>query len=437
MTAIKHTEAYAYESWFFRDYTFSMPLDHNAPNGEQIEVFAREVNARGKEDSQLPWLIFFQGGPGFPSAESYRSAWVKRLTEEYRVLLLDQRGTGPSSTILAQTLAGKSDQEMANYLTHFRADSIVKDADAIRKLLEAGDRWTLAGQSFGGFCILAYLSHFPQSVENYLITGGLAGIDRSVDEIYRMTYLQLANENKRFFQLFPKDRQKVNAVVNHLRNHEVKLPSGDPLTVEKFQLLGAAFGGASGFEAMHRLLANPFVQGINGPELSYPFLKQVEAMLPFDTNPIYAILHESIYADGYATNWSAERVREEYPIFDSTADEIQFTGEMVYPWMFDQFSQLQPLKGAAQILAEKADWGKLYDREKMISAEVTGAAAVYFSDMYVPVNYSIEVASRHLYDCRPWVTNEFKHSGIGEDGQRVMDRLLGLMTGKITCNYPY
>jgi hypothetical protein len=51
---------------------------------------------------------------------------------------------------------------------HDRADSIVADAELVRRLLVPGasergrGRWTLLGQSFGGFCALTYLSMAPE-----------------------------------------------------------------------------------------------------------------------------------------------------------------------------------------------------------------------------------------------------------------------------------
>ena len=38
-----------------------------------------------------------------------------------------------------------------------------------------------------------------------------------------------------------------------------------------------------------------------------------------------------------------------------------FTGEMVYPWMFEEYEQLRPLREAANILAEYDAWPRLYD----------------------------------------------------------------------------
>ena len=55
------------------------------------------------------------------------------------MLLLDQRGTGRSTPATRQTLARLgSAQAQADYLAHFRADSIVLDAELIRRELTDG-----------------------------------------------------------------------------------------------------------------------------------------------------------------------------------------------------------------------------------------------------------------------------------------------------------
>ena len=88
------------------DHRFVVPVDHSKPEGDQITVFAREVAAPGKDKDDLPWMLFLQGGPGFPSPRpESRSGWLKRALQDYRVLLLDQRGTGLSTPINYQTLA--------------------------------------------------------------------------------------------------------------------------------------------------------------------------------------------------------------------------------------------------------------------------------------------------------------------------------------------
>src|SRR5690625_7163212 len=67
-----------------------------------------------------------------------------------------QRGTGLSTPVNRHTLAQQgAPSAQARYLRHFRAPDIVADAEAIRRALNAPP-WVTLGQSFGGFCTLAY-----------------------------------------------------------------------------------------------------------------------------------------------------------------------------------------------------------------------------------------------------------------------------------------
>ena len=50
------------------EHEFEVPLDHARPDGEKLTVFAREVVASAREEDDLPWLVFFQGGPGHEAA---------------------------------------------------------------------------------------------------------------------------------------------------------------------------------------------------------------------------------------------------------------------------------------------------------------------------------------------------------------------------------
>ena len=89
--------SYRHPGTVLTDHVFLVPLDHTKPDGEQIEVFGREVVAAGKADraDDLPWLVFLQGGPGFAAQRPVgRETWLDRALDGYRVLLLDQRGTG-------------------------------------------------------------------------------------------------------------------------------------------------------------------------------------------------------------------------------------------------------------------------------------------------------------------------------------------------------
>ncbi|MGJ8655586.1 MAG: alpha/beta fold hydrolase [Akkermansiaceae bacterium] len=406
------------------DHYFEVPLDYAQQEGEKIEVFAREVSLKGAS-KKLPWLIFLQGGPGGESPRlGTSSGWCGELLKTHRLLLLDQRGTGLSSPVMPQTLATRGDATaQADYLTHFRTDSIVRDAEGIRKSLIGDSKWIGMGQSYGGFCLLTYLSFHPEGLSGVIITGGVACIKQHIKGNYRLTYNKVIDKNRLYFQRYPEDAAIVNEIVKCLQNQKVMLPSGVRLTDRRFQQLGMFFGGSGGLEAMHYLIEKAFINGVNGRELSEYFLARVEQSSAYENNPIFTIMHESIYAEGYATQWAGEALRKEFPEFDVNAEQFYFTGEMVSPTMLDDYKSLQPLKELAEILAQKSDWGKLYDLDQLAKNEVPVSAISYYDDMYVPVEWSEETA-QHVGNFRIWVTNEWEHNGIGVDGPRIISRLL-------------
>ncbi len=416
-----------FEGMILQDRFFEVPLDYSKPTGPKIQVFGREVVAAGSDSNEkLPWAIFFQGGPGFASPRpSTKSGWLGELLKGHRVLLLDQRGNGLSTKVLPQSLTVHgSGQAQADYLTHFRADNIVRDAEAIRlTLLPPGGQWVGLGQSYGGFILLTYLSFYPEGLAKVLITGGVACVKRHIDENYRLTYGKVLEKNRQFYERYPEDEAVIRKVLLALEKSPL-LPSGRPLTVRRFQQLGLDFGMSGSYERLHYLLEEAFIGGARTNELSYTFLAACDRQLPYETNPIFCILHESIYAEGYATRWAAERLRSEFPAVEISPDQrLIFTGEMISPTMLDDYPVLSPLRECAELLAEKSDWSPLYDLAQLARNEVPIAAVSYHADMYVPIAWSEETA-RHIPRFAQWITNEWEHNGLGLDGPKIVARLL-------------
>jgi pimeloyl-ACP methyl ester carboxylesterase len=413
------------------DHTFTVPLDHARPGGEQIQVFAREVVAADKAADDLPWLLFLQGGPGFGSPRPVgREWWLDRALNDYRVLLLDQRGTGRSTPASRRTLTRLgSASAQAEYLSRFRADAIVADAELIRGQVAGGRPWSVLGQSFGGFCTVSYLSLAPEGIRQALITGGLPGLDASADDVYRATYPLVARKNAEHYARYPQDVERAKDIAGRLAAGGTRLPSGAPLTVEAFQSLGQMLGASTGTHTLHYLLENAFA----GDELSDEFLYQAESRLTFSSAPLYALVHEACYAQGAATGWAAQRVRAEFPEFDAGAaldgdGPLLFTGEMIYPWMFENDPVLTPLAEAAEILARRDSWPPLYDAGRLRANGVPAAAAVYADDMYVPLEFSVPTA-RTIRGLRPWITNEYEHDGLRVHNGQVLDRLIAMVRG--------
>jgi hypothetical protein len=179
------------QGFVYYDHWIHVPLDHNDPDGKKITVFAREVRlglvpmslwhvhtgdsrmhppvqvcAINKHaTANLPYLCYFQGGPGFQSpVPDDGLCCLNSATKTFRVVLLDQRGTGKSTPVRQSTLSAiGDDSEQAKYLHFFRADSIVEDAELVRQQLCPDKPWSIIGQSFGGFCCVEYLSKYPES----------------------------------------------------------------------------------------------------------------------------------------------------------------------------------------------------------------------------------------------------------------------------------
>ncbi|KAG6786816.1 hypothetical protein POTOM_008433 [Populus tomentosa] len=435
-----------------RDHRFTVPLDYSIDRNAspEISVFAREVVSGMNSRTSCTLLVFY-----FLYSSYLRCCCVFFL----------QRGTGLSTPLTPSSMSQLgSAEEIAEYLKYFRADNIVNDAEFIRvRLVPEAGPWTVLGQSYGGFCSVTYLSFAPQGLKQVLLTGGIppVGNGSTADAVYRACYPQVIHQNEKYYKRFPQDVEIVREVVKHLAESEgggVPLPSGGFLTPRGLQILGlSGLGSSSGFERLHYMFErawDPVIVPGSRKQISYYFLKAFENWLDFDTNPLYALLHESIYCQvdllnpllaflnpllfwfkGDSSLWSAHRIRTED---DGKFDAIRavkegrpvfFTGEMVFPWMFEEFHALSKFKDAAHLLAEKKDWPPLYDIAVLNNNKVPVAAAVYYEDMYVNFKLAMETASQ-VAGIRLWITNEYMHSGLRDGGGQVLDHLLGMLNGR-------
>lgn len=418
------------------DRRFGVPLDHAEPQGEQIEVFAREfvsaeAVARGEEHvAAMPWLLFLQGGPGGKGSRPARlSGWMQEAAGRFRILMLDQRGTGRSTPLTRRSLADRGDvAAQAEHLRRFRADSIVADAERIRRALGVAS-WSVLGQSFGGFCTLSYLSFHPEGLDRALLTGGLAPLTGHADRVYRATYARMRARNAEHFARFPEDRERLDAVIDHLRAHDVRLPDGSALTVPRLQMLGMRLGGNTRADSLHYLLEEAFEDAAR-TRLADSFLAEVGAEISLADRPLYGLIHESIYGqpaartDGRgATAWAAERVLAEHPDFSAEASSPLLLGEMFFREHVAGDPVLAPLLETAEAVATIDDWTPLYDLDQLARNQVPAAAAVYSDDVYVDRDLSQETAAR-VQNLQVWETDAFHHDGLGDDGPRVLRELL-------------
>lgn len=398
-------------------HTLEVPLVWGDPDDNRtIDVHASVVTGDGRAD--LPFLVFLQGGPGSEAPSALRSPssppWLEAALQHYRVVMLDQRGTGRSTPVRDEDLESGTDA-VVERLTHLRADSIVRDAEAVREHLGART-WNTLGQSFGGFTTLAYLSTDAGSLDRVHFTGGLSGIGLPAEDVYALTFDKMRSATRKHYRRFPEHRDAVRRLVDLADAGRIVLPDGEVVSVSRVRSLGMLLGSDDGWQSLWNLLEQD--------PATNAFRYDLAAALPFrGRNPLYYVLHESSYADGVVTNWAAERAEPD----DFREDLTLLTGEHVRRDWAQTVPAFQPWQKVAEGLSQ-VEWPKLYDAEAIAASGAEGAAAVYYNDLFVPVEHSMATAEL-MPGVRVRVTSEHEHSGLRTGA--VLSQLIDLAEGRL------
>ncbi|AEE47803.1 alpha/beta fold hydrolase [Cellulomonas fimi] len=422
------THEYAMTGFVVRDHRVRVPVDWADPaRFGDIEVFAREVVDPRRATQDLPLLLFLQGGPGGMGPRPAPGSWLGAALEKYRVVLLDQRGTGRSSRVDGRVVARFDDPEVAaDYLACFRGDAIVADAEHLRTTVFGGRRWATLGQSYGGFLTMTYLSRHPEALTRCYVTGGLPPLTVDAEGVYRETFDRQASRNAELRRQHPDDVELLGALADRVAAGDVLLPDGDVLTPERLQTLGMQLGMSTGITGLHWLLDTALD---STGEPSVPFLADVASRTGFDAMPLYAVLQEVIYHQGErAGGWVAEREAARRPEFSPSARPLLLTGEAMFPWMYAQQAALRPFERVAHVLAERTSWPELYDLDRLASNEVPVAAVMYYDDPYVDLGLALRGAEA-VGNVQVWITNEHLHDGVRVAGDTILPRLVDLVDG--------
>ncbi|MGK3947485.1 alpha/beta fold hydrolase [Microbacterium sp. K2] len=398
------------------EHTLTVPLVWgDEADSRTIDIFARVVTREGGE--RLPYLVFLQGGPGHEAPRPFHAssspAWLDEALAHYRVVMLDQRGTGLSTPVGDADLE-RGSAEVAEYLTHLRADSIVRDCEAMREHLSA-ETWSVLGQSFGGFTTLAYLSTDADSLADVFITGGLSTVNRHPDEVYALCYDKMRAASERYYRRFPEHRDVMRRLVDGAAAGDIVLPDGEVVSPSRLRSVGSALGTNDGWQTVWSLLERD--------PASNAFRHDLMHAMPYGgRNPLYFAFHESSYASGHATRWSAERTEPQ----DFRDDVTLFTGEHIRSEWTETVPAFQPWRDVTLALAD-FEWPRIYNEVAIAASGATGAAAVYVNDVYVPMEFSLETA-RLLPGVELWVTSEHEHNGVRSGP--VLTHLIDLAHGR-------
>lgn len=422
------------------------------------------------------------------------SGWMSSAFKHYKLFMLDQRGTGLSTPVDSVTLSNLSPDDQKFILENMRADNIVRDAELIRLSMEElqNAKWTTLGQSFGGFCTTTYINMFPSSLAGCIFTCGLPPVGKTAVEVYHHTAKRMLERNRRFYEAYPQDKNLIRLIVEKLHHQPTTLPSGSTLSAQMFLKYGLELGFTGTFDNLHKALQEAFavpyesilrrkhqqrsesqsvtegreeqepegkIENRSGyeialkcttwkslPPFSKYFLRIMEATLVHSASaPLYSLIHEAIYCDGEKnspSDWAASKVISELKEFDYELQleienaQINFFGEMIFPWDFDAHEPLRTLGVVAQNLAKKKDWPSLYgnlDELILKSSNIPIAALISYDDIYVDMTLSIETKNKYFPHAKIWITNEYNHSALRDDGANVLKKLIDMLlgTGKI------
>ena len=188
--------------------TVAMPLDHDVPDGQTIDLFVRRLPATG---DRLGSLFLNFGGPGGTAADLIdRFPVPNRLRERFDIVGMDPRGVGRSTpldcgidpttlysvdptiddAIDVQALLDVSTRyaddcaaDRGDLLPHLGTRDVARDMDRIRAGM-GDEQLSYVGFSYGTSIGQAYADLFPERVRAMVLDGVVdtapAGIDAAV-----------------------------------------------------------------------------------------------------------------------------------------------------------------------------------------------------------------------------------------------------------------
>ncbi|HEX2868129.1 MAG TPA: alpha/beta hydrolase [Ignavibacteriales bacterium] len=140
-------------------------------NGEKIYC---QTTGDGEED-----IVVVHGGPGL--AHNYLMPHFKELSDNYRLIYYDQRGSGLSEPLKKDEL-------------HLM-DSMVSDLEGVRKAFNI-EKMNLAGQSFGALIAINYALKYPQNVKTLLLLEPAPGKTEYIKDFSEEIVRRLSDRNK-------------------------------------------------------------------------------------------------------------------------------------------------------------------------------------------------------------------------------------------------
>ena len=239
---------------------WKQPIDPGDTESTQIDLFVVKVSSASPNPKPDPLLII-NGGPGGSSVDlliDLAAANVfKRILNKRDVIVMDQRGTGRSSSLACPALADNQLQitdtdiklltkECLGQLNYdpryFSTTHAVQDIESLRIAL-GRDRLNVYGVSYGSRVAVEYARQFEQSTRTLILDGVVPptialgpGVATKSQEALDLVFEQ-CRESVPCNDAFPSLDEKFWDLMTRLEKHPVNTKfqdprSGDPIEVE-------------------------------------------------------------------------------------------------------------------------------------------------------------------------------------------------------------
>ncbi|SHK23837.1 alpha/beta hydrolase fold [Nocardiopsis flavescens] len=185
--------------------TLAVPLDHDDPDGETIDIALARVPASGGADRRIGSLVVNPGGPGESGVEMLAyPQFSDGVREAFDLVAFDPRGVGGSggfacgdwdgfatAQMMVEDPTAVTDAEMerlensartyaqactetvgADFLAEIGTVNVVRDLDMVRAAL-GDDALTYVGYSYGTYIGALYAEMFPGTTRALVLDGAV------------------------------------------------------------------------------------------------------------------------------------------------------------------------------------------------------------------------------------------------------------------------
>ena len=378
------------------------PARPRAARRRQITVFAREV--ADPDGREKPWLVYLQGGPGHesprPTGNPRGPGWLDRALKDFRVLLLDQRGTGRSTPVTGRRARG-----VPHALPRRHDRARLRAASAQRS---ARRRGACSARATAGSRSSRYLSFAPDGLREAFITGGVPGIG-----VARSTTSSAPpgsgsiERNRRYYERYPAGpRADAGAL-----EPRTSAADGDRLT-RRLRTRQLARDERRLRARALRARAAAGLAGVQGRRAG-PARARTQPDLRAAARGLLGrrLRHRLVGA--------ARRGR-------TTAAPECFTAEHILPWMFEG----RRWRGARADDARRSTSGRGCSTRTCCAATRCRSPRRSTPRTSTWSARSPRRPPRSSPNFHAWITNEYDHNGLRVDGERILGRLIDLARGR-------